>query len=558
MKPAAPRRNLRSLGAIFAATAITACAAPHANVPVPAAQAPAKAAEVSSRHQVTILFLADLHAQLNTHPELFSRAGVETIEQAGGVARLATAVAGIRRERPGAVLVVDGGDTIQGSGVAALTEGAAIVRGLSPLGIDVGVPGNWEVVYGTKALLQRSRELAYPLVAANVTDAASSAPVFAPYVVREVGGVRVAVVGFTDPDVPKRQPPAYSAGFAYQEANASGLRAAIENARTEGKADVVLLASHIGLSKAVDLAKQLPSVDVHLSGDTHERTYQPIDVGGKWVVEPGAFGSFLGRLDLWVEDGHVVDKSWKLLEVTAKDYPADAAAQKVVDEVSEPFRARLSEIIGETSTPLMRYDVVDTGLDAVLSDALREASGTEIALSNGFRFASPLPAGPVHESDLWDMYPIVTKLKTGRVTGKQLYDFWERELENVFAAEPEKRFGGWVPRPSGMTLRFAADAPAGHRVRELRVGSELVRSNRSYSITACDREGDLPDMVCRIPGARDIRVLDVDAHEAVRRYLKRHRPLAAPTRGRVVAEDRVAPLRTQEAPLAQQTPGGAR
>lgn len=550
--------NKQTMMAAFLAISAASCALSCGSAPTAPTPAPSPTpAPASPRRAITVLFLADLHAQLETHPELFSRPARsgdpdahERVVPAGGVARLATAIEAIRRERPGAVLVVDGGDTIQGSGAAALSEGAAIVKGVAPLGIDVGVPGNWEVVYGTTALRRRASELSYPWVATNIRDAATHAPVFAPYVVREIGGVRVAVVGFTDPDVPRRQPPAYSDGFMYDDA--SGLGAAVRSARTEGKAEVVLLASHIGLSKAIGLSSRLTGVDVHLSADTHERTYEPVDVNGTWVVEPGAFGSFLGRLDLWIEGGKIVEKSWKLMEITANDFPEDAAAKRVVEEAMAPFRARLDEVIGETSTPLLRYDVVDNALDAVLSDALREASGTEVALSNGFRFGAPIQPGPLRASDLWDVYPIVTKLKTGRVTGKQLYDFWERELENVFSRDPERRFGGWVPRPSGMTLTLAADAPVGRRVRELRIGGQPVVPDRSYSITACDREGDLPDSVCRIPGARDVRVLDIDAHEAVRRYLRRHRPLPPPAQGRVVALDRPHPLRTQGfAPLEQ-------
>ncbi len=181
----------------------------------------------------------------------------------------------------------------------------------------------------------------------------------------------------------------------------------------------------------------------------------------------------------------------------------------------------------------MRYNVVETSLDLVLSDALREAAGTDIGLSNGFRFAPPKLAGPIRESDLWDWYPITTKLKVGEVTGKQLRAFWERELEHVFAADPEKLFGGWVPRPSGMTLRFVAHAPMGERVREIRVGGEPLEDDRIYSVVACEREGDEPHKVCRIPNVRNPRVLDLDAHEAVRRYLARHSPLMTPEGGRV-------------------------
>src|SRR5690606_18835879 len=151
----------------------------------------------------------------------------------------------------------------------------------------------------------------------------------------------------------------------------------------------------------------------------------------------------------------------------------------------------------------------ETPLDAWLADVLRETTGTEIALSNGFRFGTPLLPGPIRERDLWNLFPIVTPLKTGKVTGQQLRAFWERELENVFAADPAKRFGGWVPRPSGLTLEFEARAPAGQRVRDVRVHGEPLDDERVYTLTACEREGDRPDTLCRIAGVADPVVLDV-------------------------------------------------
>jgi hypothetical protein len=209
------------------------------------------------------------------------------------------------------------------------------------------------------------------------------------------------------------------------------------------------------------------------------------------------------------------------------------------------MRPKLAKVIGQTEAALMRYDVVETSLDDVLSDALREAASTEIGLSNGFRFSPPTPAGPIHEADLWNWYPITTKLKVGRVTGRQLRAFWERELEHVFSPDPEKLFGGWLPRPSGMTVRFAAHAPTGKRVREILVGGKPLEDDRAYTLVACEREGDEPDKLCRIPHVREPRVLGLDAHQAVRQYLAKHSPLAAPEVKRVIADDLPPVVRSQ-------------
>jgi len=133
------------------------------------------------------------------------------------------------------------------------------------------------------------------------------------------------------------------------------------------------------------------------------------------------------------------------------------------------------------------------------------------------------------------------------VTGRQLRDFWERELDHVYASDPAQLFGGWLPRTSGMTVKFVARAPFGRRVTEIRVNGELIRGAEVYTVTSCDREGDPPDMIGRIPHAQDIRVLDFDEHDAVRRFLAKHSPITAAVvaPGRVVALDLPAVVRSQ-------------
>ena len=492
----------------------------------------------------TLLFVADLHAQLDPHPELFWRDGEEDrLEVAGGFARVAAVADAIREERDGDVLFLDGGDTIQGGGAAALSDGAVVVPVLNALGFDVAVPGNWEVAYGPDVMRKRLGDLNYPIVAANLREAATGQRLYPPYLIREVGGVRIGIIGYTDPDVPERQPPAYSEGLAYD--GPEELPSLVDEVRNEQGADVVVLLSHIGLAKAVALTEDVEGIDIHLSSDTHERTYEPIERNGTWIVEPGAFGSFMGRLDLQVRDGEIVDRSWELLELTASRYPEDAEVRALIDEATRPLREELSTVVGHASSKLARHNVIETTLDHLLADALRDVTGTEIALSNGFRFGNPVPPGPITEADLWNFYPVVTNLKTGRVTGAQLLAFWERELENVFAEDASRRFGGWIPRPSGMQVTFRAGAPAGERVQEILIHGEPLDKERLYTLTACEREGEHPDTLCRIPDALDAKVVEVDAHEAVRRYLGQHSEVSRNHEERIVATDLPGVLRSQ-------------
>jgi 2',3'-cyclic-nucleotide 2'-phosphodiesterase (5'-nucleotidase family) len=514
---------------------------------------PTPVAKEDAPKQVTILYVADLHAQLTSHPELFRRDGGEWVERAGGFARVAEAVRKIREERGGEVLVLDAGDTIQGSGIAVATEGKALVPALNAIGFDAAIPGNWEVVYGVPALRARQAELRYPMFASNILTSADRSRPFASAFVKEVSGLKVAVVGFTDPDVPLRQPPGYSAGFTYEGTEALDRELAAVKARENP--DVLLVLSHVGLHKAVAMSERLKAqgVAAHLSGDTHERTYRPIERDGMWTVEPGGFGSFLGRLDLWVKDGQVVDKQWELIELTEKAWGEDPKVAALVDEAvaSHP---ELREPVGHVAQQLMRYDVVETSLDRVIADAVRAEAKTDIALSNGFRFGFPLPPGPVTRDDLWTVLPINSRLKVGTVTGRQLRTFFEKEIENVFSPDAEKRFGGWLPRPSGMTVRFDPEAKKGSRLRELKVAGVEVKDDQRYTIAACEREGDAPDTLCRMPHVESPRVLDLDIHQAVAKYLNQQGRVDGSLAGppRVVAEGAPRPLRTQLKELEKQ------
>lgn len=392
-------------------------------------------------------------------------------------------------------------------------------------------------------LRERLAQFDHQIFASNLYDEQSGERLFEPYILRDMGGVRVAVIGYTDPDVPERQPPAYSTGLTYT--GAEELPPLIDEVRNEHDADVVLLLSHIGLSKAIALTDELPPFDIHLSGDTHERTYEPIDRDGTWVVEPGAFGSFLGRLDLWVKDGEVVDRKWQLIELTAEKFEQDPEVLEIVQTQAAPLQDELGQVLGHTKSTLVRYNVIESNLDNVLADALRAETGTDIAFSNGFRFGHPVTPGPITEADLWRFYPIVTNLKTGEVTGAQLRKFLEKELNNVFAKDPADRFGGWIPRPSGLKMTFKAKADYGERLQEVWVGGEPLDDDKTYTMTACEREGEPMSTLCRMPNAKNTKVHQINAHEAVRKYLRERDHVESELEGRVIGLDIPRVLRTQ-------------
>ncbi len=501
-----------ALAAVFALQVIPAFAATDPR--------PADAAEEVRR--VSLVYINDVHAQLEPHPELFWYGDQEEyVRDAGGLSRIATVFNRLRDERPGELLFIDGGDTIQGSGPAAWTEGKVVVEPTNALGLDVGIPGNWSVAYGEDAWRALTAEFKHPIIAANMRDEETGELLFAPYLVKEINGVRVGIIGFTEPDIPTRQPPHLSEGLAFDAQQV--LPPLVAELREEHKVDLVVLATHIGLPKAIGLADTIEGVDVVLSADTHERTYEPIVRGDTWVVEAGAFGSFVGILDVHLDEkDEIVHRAWRLIELRPELFPEDPEVKAIVDVALAPHRERMNRVIGHTDVWLARYEVLNTSLDGLIADAFREASGADVALSNGYRFAPPTAPGPITVADLWNWLPIPLELKRGEATGAQLRDYWERELQNVLADDPAQLFGGWLPRVAGMTVDFLRHAPAGARVQQVYVDGVPVEDDGRYVLVAGHRPGAPADAVHRVRSCHSVELLGLTSHDAVEDYLQRH------------------------------------
>jgi 2',3'-cyclic-nucleotide 2'-phosphodiesterase (5'-nucleotidase family) len=523
----------------FALTSLFAfagCAndAPVAKTATPPAST-ATAAKVAGPRHVTFLHIADTHAQLETHPEYMPGEQPE-LQPMGGYARLKTAIDRERAASPGAVFVADGGDTFQGSGPAAWSQGEVVLGPLNALGVDICVPGNWEVVYGPQRFLDLMHRVNCKVTTYNFHDTKTNERLFAPEVTLERGGVRVAFVGITDPTTTLRQPPDEVAGL--DSTRMAGLHDFIKSLRTSERADLVVAVTHAGLSVSRQIAREMPEFDVVLSGHTHERTDRAIMEGKVIVVEPGSMGSFLGRLDITVgEKGGVADFKFKLIPIRASEFPEDPAVKKMVDDNLAPYRARANEVVGKTETTLMRYDVLESSADDFVTDAVREAAGTNMGYSNGFRFSPPIPAGPITEGDLWKILPLDARMKKGWVTGKELHAYLEHELELVFSPDPWKLSGGWGPRASGMDMVFESKARMGSRLKSVKVDGVEIKDDAKYTMAGCERAGEALDIICRLKGAHDPQVLPMTVHQALRQYLVKH-PVIAPKReGRTKATD---------------------
>ncbi|MCF8423011.1 MAG: bifunctional metallophosphatase/5'-nucleotidase [Bacteroidia bacterium] len=511
---------------------------------------------LTNNQTITLLITTDIHSQINTHDEFFWENNQAVYKKRGGMAVLKTMIESYRKKNPANTILYDGGDYFHGHAVASLTEGEALIPIFNQLGYDLMLPGNWEVVYKKKKMLYDMGHANAAKICANMwhktNDADNGELVYQPYWIKYIAGVKIGVIGYTDHLIPKRQSPAYSEGLRFDHAEVNIAKYVKLLREVEGCA-VVLVATHMGLAQQVGLANNpaAQGVDMILGADTHERVRVPIQGKYTKVIECGAFGSFLGKLDLIIENGKLVDTKYELLDVDPVKYPADKNMQALVDKAYEPFKKDMQTVIGTSTTPLVRYFVLETPMDNLITDAVKWKFKPDIALSNGFRFCQPLAVDPktgvatITKEFLWNMLPVNSEAKTAIVTGKQVWDWLEKELQNAFAKDPSKRFGGWFVRYNGMEVNFTIGNEFGKRVNSVKIGGAPLDPLKEYSIVACEREGDPEDTLCRMEHVKNPVKSPFLMHDIIIDYLKEHSPVAPKVEGRATATDEPQTLLTQ-------------
>ena len=223
----------------------------------------------------------------------------------------------------------------------------------------------------------------------------------------------------------------------------------------------------------------------------------------------------------------------------------------LIEKAYAPFKKQLQKVLGYSTTPLVRYFVLETPMDNLITDSLMWKLKPDIAVSNGFRFCQPLNIDPqtgkaaITKDFLWSMLPVDNETRSGRVTGQQLIDWLEKELENAFAKNYKKRFGGWFVRYSGMQVNFTIGNDLGKRVNSVLIGDQPLDLKKEYSIIACEREGDPKDILCRFEKVKDPEMTGLFLHQVIEEYLAYKGTVSPVVTSRAVATDEPATLLTQ-------------
>ena len=574
-------------------------------------------AQALAAKNITLMQLGDVHGHMHEHTEIFPDGRIDA--NSGGIAKLTTLIKEVRADNPDSLLLAIG-DTTHGSAEMLFSLGELIVPWLNSIEIDAFTPGNWDFGWGPRVYRQRftpntTIELApnnrttiawlyndpdptsgkkcnqpgglkpysechlikanFPTVAMNVYNfnevAGLNNPaqplgplVHAPYIIKEVNGIKVAILGLTT-DVVPQQAQAFNTGFrftmGYKEMPAN-----IAAAKADG-ADLIVVMSELGLAKNVQMVKEFPEIDVMFSGHTHERTPEAIVIehegGGISIVTESGEDSFLGRLDLKLTGNGKINKyKWTLMEAD-HTVAGDPEVDALVDAALEPFENgeechtfgvnafpygtghtlcdTFDTVVGSTDVTIQRFNVLEDVSNNVMVDAFLDLAknlgvtdsrgklltdANTLSTTNGFRFDIVIPgkgemladgsiaSGDITIGDLYDYYPIGAATGLAEYTGGRLKLHWEGILNNVFDPNPYRQRGGWFlgfTQNMHFDLRLSDDFPRsisyGKRIANVTIDGARVDDSKIYTLASCYPHGNPTDEVCRTAGASNLRFI---------------------------------------------------
>ena len=407
----------------------------------------------------------------------------QTYGRLGGLDRTATLVKAIRAERgDDKVLLLDGGDTWQGSYTSLKTNGQDMVDCMKLLKPDA-MTGHWEFTFGTERFQELVDSMGYPFLASNIFDTEWDEPAFEHTAFLEKGGVNVAVIGQAMPYTPIANPrwmfPEYSFGIRPEV-----LQANVDAAREAG-VEVVVLISHNGFDVDRKLATVVKGIDVILTGHTHDAIPEAVEVEGTLILSSGSHGKYLGRVDLEVTDGKVTGHSSTLIPVFSDVIAPDPEMAAKIAEFRDPHMAELTRVLGRTESLLYRRGNFNGTWDDLICQGIREQRDVQIALSPGFRWGTTLlPGQDITVDDLYTetamSYPAVYR---NEMTGAQLKEILEDVCDNLFNPDPFYQQGGDMVRVGGMSYSCNVNAEIGGRITDMALeDGSPIEADKSYTV----------------------------------------------------------------------------
>jgi len=415
-------------------------------------------------------------------------AASRTYGRVGGFAHLKTLVDRVRGQRPGSLLL-DGGDTWQGSATALWTNAQDMVDACIALGVNVMCP-HWEMTYGQERVMEivnnDFKKAGVEFVAQNVVTNDFGDQVFKPYVMKDINGVQVAIIGQAFPYTPIANPrwmvPDWSFGI-----RDDSMQKWVDEARAKG-AQVVAVLSHNGMDVDIKMASRVTGIDVIFGGHTHDGVPQPVEVknagGVTLVTNAGSNGKFLGVMDFDVKGGKVAGWKYRLLPVFSNLLPADTGMEALITKIRAPFEAKLNEKLAVTEGVLYRRGNFNGTYDQMICDALMKVKGADAAFSPGFRWGTSLLSGDVITMErLMDQVAITYPQTTlTNMKGEQIHTIMEDVCDNLFNADPYYQQGGDMVRVGGIQYTIDPNKTIGKRITNMMMKGKAVDPNKTYKV----------------------------------------------------------------------------
>ena len=406
----------------------------------------------------------------------------------GGFAHLATLVKNLRASRPGRTLLLDGGDTWQGSATSLWTKGQDMVDAQKLLGVDIAT-GHWEFTYGAervKQIVDNDLKGHIEFLAQNVSDATWGELIFKPYVIREINKVPVAIIGQAFPYTPIANPryliPDWTFGI-----NDDHMQKMVDEVRGKG-AQVVVVLSHNGMDVDLKMASRVRGIDAILGGHTHDAVPAPSLVknrgGQTLVINSGSNSKFLSVLDLEVKGGRVTDYRYKLLPVFANLLAPDKEMAAYIEKVRAPFQDKLGEKLAVTEGLLYRRGNFNGTFDQLIIDALLAVQGADMAFSPGFRWGTTLlPGDTITMDNLMDQTAITyASVTVNHLSGEQIKIIMEDIADNLYHTDPYYQQGGDMVRVGGLQYTLDIAQTHGKRVQSPTVGGKPLDPGKKYKV----------------------------------------------------------------------------
>lgn len=405
----------------------------------------------------------------------------------GGFAHLATLVKQLKGSRPGALLL-DGGDTWQGSATSLWTNAQDMVDASKLLGVDV-MTGHWEFTYGmerVKEIVEKDFAGSIDFIAQNIKTNDFGDPVFKPYTLRQINGVSVAIIGQAFPYTPIANPRYMVADwtFGIQDDN---LQKMVDEVRAKG-AKLVVVLSHNGMDVDLKMASRVRGIDAIFGGHTHDGVPIAVPVanaGGKTLVtNAGSNGKYLAVMDFEVTPSGVSDFRYRLLPVFSNQIPADPAMTALIDKIRLPYASQLAEKLAVTDGLLYRRGNFNGSWDQLVCDALMDVQGADIALSPGFRWGTTLlPGDTITRELMMDQLAITYPYATlTPMTGEAIKTILEDVADNLFNPDPYYQQGGDMVRVGGLSYTCEPAQSMGQRITRLTVAGQPLEASKTYKV----------------------------------------------------------------------------